>query len=54
MSPSAPLSELNIISNFETNIIKPNNLALNHCEYLRKENCLFPQHSRKRNHLLHC
>ena len=31
------LSKLNILSNFDPKIIKPNHLALNHYEYLRKE-----------------
>ena len=34
---STSLSKLNILSNFDPKIIKPNHLALNHYEYLRKE-----------------
>ena len=37
LSRSTSLSKLNILSNFDPKIIKPNHLALEHCEYLRKE-----------------
>ena len=40
-SRSKSLSILNILSNFDTKIIKSNYLALNHYEYLRKEKNLF-------------
>ena len=37
------LSKLNIHSDFDSKIIKPNHLALEHYEYLRKEKILFTQ-----------
>ena len=37
------LSKLNILSDFDSKIIKPNHLALEHYEYLRKEKILFTQ-----------
>ena len=39
------LLKLNIISDFDPKIIKPNNLVLEHHEYLRKEKNLFTQRS---------
>ena len=41
LSQSTLLSKLNIISNFDPKIVQPNHLALNHYEYLRKENNIF-------------
>ena len=45
LSRSASLSKLNILSDFDPKIIKPNHLALEHYEYLRKEKNLFTQTS---------
>ena len=45
LSRSASLSTLNILSDFDPKIIKPNHLALEHYEYLRKEKNLFTQRS---------
>ena len=45
LSRSASLSKLNILSDFDPKIIKPNHLALEHYEYLRKEKNLFTQRS---------
>ena len=39
------MSKLNILSDFDPKIIKPNHIALEHYEYLRKENNLFTQRS---------
>ena len=39
------MSKLNIFSDFDPKIIKPNHLALEHSEYLRKEKNLFTQRS---------
>ena len=39
------LSKLNILSDFDLKIIKLNHLALEHCEYLRKEKNLLAQRS---------
>ena len=41
LSRSTSPSKLNILSNFDPLINKHNHLALNHYEYLRKENNLF-------------
>ena len=41
LSQSTLLSKLNTISNFDPKIVQSNHLALNHYEYLRKENYLF-------------
>ena len=43
LSRSTSLSKLNILSDFDPKIIKPNHLALEHYEYLRKEKILFTQ-----------
>ena len=45
LSRSTSLSKLNILSDFDPKIIKPNHLALEHYEYLRKEKNLFTQRS---------
>ena len=45
LSRSTSLSKLNILSDFDPKIIKPNHLALEHYEYLRKERNLFTQRS---------
>ena len=45
LSCSTSLSKLNILSDFDPKIIKPNHLALEHYEYLRKEKNLFTQRS---------
>ena len=45
LARSTSLSKLNILSDFDPKIIKPNHLALEHYEYLRKEKDLFTQKS---------
>ena len=45
LSRSTSLSKLNILSDFDLKIIKLNHLALEHCEYLRKEKNLLAQRS---------
>ena len=45
LSRSTSLSKLNILSDFDPKIIKPNHLALEHYEYLRKEKNLISQRS---------
>ena len=45
LSRSTSLSKLNILSDFDPKIIKPNHLALEHYEYLRKEKDLLTQRS---------
>ena len=45
LSCSTSLSKLNIFSDFDPKIIKPNHLDLEHYEYLRKEKTLFTQRS---------
>ena len=45
LSRSTSLSKLNLLSYFDPKITKPNHLALQHYEYLRKENNLFTQRS---------
>ena len=45
LSRSASLPKLNIRSDFGPQIIKPNQLVLEHHEYLRKERNLFIQRS---------
>ena len=45
LSRSLSLSKLNILSDFDPKIVKPNHLALEHYEYLRKEKNLFTQGS---------
>ena len=45
LSRSASSSKLNIFSDFDPKIIKPNNLALEHYEYLTKEKNLFTKRS---------
>ena len=45
LSRSTSLPKLNIRSDFDPKIIKPNQLALEHHEYLRKEKNLFTQRS---------
>ena len=45
LSRSMSLSKLDILSDFDPKSIKPNHLALEHYEYLRKEKNLFAQRS---------
>ena len=52
LSRSMSLSKLNILSDFDPKIIKPNHLALEHCEYLRKEKNLFTQRSSQKKTFL--
>ena len=52
LSRSASLSKLNILFDFDPKIIKPNHLALEHYEYLRKEKNLLTQRSSLRKPFL--